>query len=126
MRSLLLGIAALVLLTVSASAAEPLKDVTVNGNKVRGVRNCAGGKAVLNGNKHLLILKNCKRVEINGNKHKVTLIGTQTLVVRGNKNVVSAGEVKSISVVGNRNTVTYTSSKPTVSNLGNNNRIRGK
>jgi hypothetical protein len=104
-----------------------LGDISVVEDKQTGVRDCAGGVASVASNKNVLTLKNCKKVSVAGNKNVLTLEGCKALEVPGNENTVKAGTVKSIDTMGNKNTVTYKpgpkKEKPSISNLGNGNKI---
>jgi len=131
MRAVLLSLVCLGLVGFyahSVAAPAPLANITITGNGKRGTKNCNGGVADIMGNKHVLTLKNCKKVTVQGNANKLALKKCRRLDVLGNKNRVKAGKVKAIKALGNHNTVLYKlgpkKKKPAITNLGNHNTIK--
>ena len=113
----------LVLLTPSARAEE----TTVTRNKQTGTIDGKGGVVKIMGNQNTYTIKNASLVSVLGNQNALTLEGCTVLDVMGNKNTIKAGPAKTIKVMGNKNTITFQpgpkGEKPTISNLGNGNRI---
>ena len=114
----------------AALAATRLEDIDFTKDKQTGVKDCAGGTATVASNKNAVTLKNCSKVVVSGNKNALTLEGCRALEVPGNQNVVKAGLVKSINTLGNKNAVTYKlgpkKEKPSISNLGTDNKIKAE
>jgi DUF3060 family protein len=85
-------------------------------------------EAVVMGNENTITFTGkCVKVYVPGNENTVTVDSVEILLVQGNRNKIAANATDKISTPGNENTVTWkkgvAAAKPSVSDVGNKNKI---
>jgi len=101
-----------------------LADVDEVDNNKTHVVDCKKDSTVrVSGNSNTFTLKGtCASVQVSGNKNTVKGDGAKQVMLSGNDNAIAL-TIDKLMVSGDRNTVGYKGKKPSVSDMGNDNKI---